>query len=185
MNDIEALARVRDDDLAMGPAARQLLTVVTSERLAEPPRRRRWAVALATLTAAVVAFGLSFGTGSTSYASSAIEVHKDGDFFVARIKDPLADHEAYRKAFDAVGLDVDIRLVPVPPQRVGQILGTDNRGSGTVVTELIGTVDCRNEPRACQLEIRVSADTGGPVRYTFGRAAQPGESYQEPLQPPR
>jgi hypothetical protein len=181
---IERLARVRDEDLRgrhESPGARALLAAVTAEAVPAPRRRGRLALAAAGVLTAGTAIVAGPFTATTTYASSAIDVRLDGDFYVATIKDPLADHAAYAKAFDAVGLDVDLRLVPVPSQRVGRLFGTEGRGTGTTLTELIGPagVDCAHAPAACTLVIRVSKDTDGPVRYTFGRAAEPGESYQE------
>jgi hypothetical protein len=192
------LARAGDQELAglhHGPGASSLLRAVTAEPYetvarpswrwpARPARTLGLAAAALTVTTAVVVLGPGMlGGGATSYANSAIAVNREGDFFVARIKDPLADRAAYREAFDAVGLDVAIDLVPAPPDRIGVLLRTSG-GDGTASTELVPTgpaaVDCRREPAACTMVIRISADTGGAVRYTLGRAAQPGEQYQDP-----
>lgn len=42
--------------------------------------------------------------GAISYANSAVEVRLEGKDYVARVKDPFADHEKYSSAFRAVGL---------------------------------------------------------------------------------
>lgn len=192
------LARVGDQELAgshRGPGASSLLRAVTAEPY-ETVARRSWgwsarpartlglATAALAVTTAVVVLGPGLpGGGATSYANSAIAVQREGDFFVARVKDPLADRAAYREAFGAVGLDVAIELVPAPPDRIGVLLRSSG-GDGTAASELVPTgpaiVDCRREPAACTMVIRISANTGGAVRYTLGRAALPGEQYQDP-----
>jgi hypothetical protein len=197
---VARLARVRDEDLAgigSGPAAQELLGRLTSQPVeveVDVQRARRPRARLALAACGVVAMtgalvvgpSLLGGTGAaTSYANSAIEVTRVDGVYVARIKDPLADHERYAEAFRAVGLDVDIELVPVAPARVGQLLETGSGGSsGEVSTELVSTgpapVDCSLQPAACTMIVRISDDTGGDVHYKLGRAAAPGEAYDDP-----
>lgn len=199
---VARLARVRDEQLnglESTAAARTLLVSLVAEQVhpyAPPPRRwqpRRLALAAAALCAMTVAIVigpslLADGTGNaTSYANSAIEITREGEYFVARIKDPLADRAKYVEAFRAVGKDVHIELVPVSPRLVGVRIQAGGSGPGQVraSSELVSTgptpVDCALTPASCTLVIRISADTTGTVRYKVGRAAQPGESYQDPV----
>jgi hypothetical protein len=199
---VARLARVRDEQLdgrASTPAARALLAELVVERVHvpdAPPRRRPAArpvrrlalasVAVAAMTVAVVVGpSLLAGPGSaTSYANSAIEVTRERDFFVARIKDPLADRAKYVEAFRAVGKDVDIELVPVSPRLIGRLLEASG-GSGRVSTELVSVgprpVDCASQPASCTMVVRIAAETTGTVRYRLGRAARPGEMPQDPV----
>ncbi len=198
------LARVRDEDLAgrdARPAARALLSAIQAEPAeaqadftSAAPNRTGRLVAAAAVVAAVttaVVVGPSMiedGTGhASSYANSAIEIRRDGDFFVARIKDPLADHARYVEAFRAVGKDVEIRLVPVSPRLVGMRIRSSG-GTGSMSSEVVSPdparVDCGREPVRCTLVIRVSADMKGTARYTLGRAARPGETVQDPTVEP-
>jgi len=206
---LAVLARVRDEDLAgleSGAAAQSLLASVVAEPVesaahVDPPQpARRWqggravrrlavaAAAIGTMTVAAV-FGPSMledGTGgASSYANSAIEITREGDLFVARIKDPLADQARYVEAFRAVGQDVHIELVPVPPNRIGQLLEVSSSGSvRRASTDLVSSgptpVDCALKPASCTMVIRISTDTTGEVRYKLGRAARPGEAYRDP-----
>jgi hypothetical protein len=148
------------------------------------------AAALVAITAAVVVGPslLPDGMGhSTSYANSAIEIKQDGDYFVARIKDPLADRALYVEAFRAVGKDVEIELVPVSPRLVGVRIQAGGDGTGQVraSSEMVSSgptpADCQVSPANCTLVIRISTDTTGTVRYKVGRAALPGEAYQDPV----
>ena len=202
---VARLARVRDAELTSltsGAPARALLASIVAEPVPEavPQPRSGWggrpvrrlalaACAVSIMTVAVV-IGPSLmedGTGSaTSYANSAIEVTREGRFFVARIKDPLADRALYVEAFRAVGKDVTIELVPVSPSLVGRLLEAGgSRGTfGEVSTELVSSgpewVDCALQPASCTMVIRISADTTSAVHYKLGRAARPGEAYQDP-----
>jgi hypothetical protein len=200
--EVARLARVRDEELTglhAGAAAQALLADVMAEPVHVPARTARVrparrlvlaAAAVLAATTAVVA-GPSLiedGTGgATSYANSAIAVDREGGFFVARIKDPLADHARYAEAFRAVGLDVDIALVPVSPKLVGQLIASGSGGTGeggnTVVTDLVSAgpapVDCPREPARCTIIIRIAADSTGWMRFTVGRAARPGEAYTD------
>ncbi|WP_322759663.1 hypothetical protein [Frankia sp. Cr2] len=199
---VARLARVRDEELNglnSGTAARTLLASIVADQVhpcdPQPRRRlagwqpRRLVLAAAAVIAMTVAgvVGLSLlqdGMGNaTSYANSAIEVTRERDFFVARIKDPLADRDKYVEAFRAVGKDVRIELVPVSPRLVGQRLQASG-GSGQMSSELVSSgpnpADCELKPASCTMVIRISAETTGTVRYTLGRAAQPGEAYWDP-----
>jgi hypothetical protein len=203
VQDVARLARVRDDELRgreSAPAARALLAAITAEPPPEhiamivPRRRTARRLALAACAVAAMTAGLvvgpsllTGGTGTaTSYASSAIEVTLEDGFFVARIKDPLADHAEFAKAFRAVGKNVEIVLVPVSPRLVGQRISSSG-GSGVVSSDMVsngpGFVDCALAPARCTLVIRISANSTGVTRYTVGRAARPGEAYQDPITP--
>ncbi|MEU7904883.1 hypothetical protein [Actinoplanes sp. NPDC049118] len=189
---VARLARVTDEQLIecdRSPAARDLLAAIVSDR-SDPVRQRRSAgrpvrrFALAAASAGVMAVAIVLGPvvlpdgagTATSYANEAIEIRKEGGEFIARIKDPLADSSRYEKGFAAVGRDVEIVLVPVPPAMVGMLLETDGGGSMRVTSRQ----DCATASGPCNLVIRVSANGDGRVRQTIGRAAQPGEKYQVP-----
>ncbi|MDI6099433.1 hypothetical protein QLQ12_12595 [Actinoplanes sp. NEAU-A12] len=189
---VARLARVTDDELTghdrSGPARDLMAAIVDGrftpaeeERSSRSPvgrRIRRFAVAAAMTFAVVVGPSLlPDGAGTaTSYANAAIEIEKEGGEFVARIKDPLADSALYEQGFQAVGRDVEIVLVPVPPSMVGMLLEAGGDGGMRVTSRLV----CAGDPEPCSLEIRVSADGDGTVRQTIGRAAQPGEDYRVP-----
>lgn len=200
---VARLARVRDEELTgyvTGAGAAELLGALVAGRVRPSesgPRRRtavgRWTrrVGLAAALAAAVAvayiaapglLGQRTG-GATSYANAAIEVSREGDFYVARIKDPLADRARYVEAFRAVGKDFEIELVPVAPPRVGELLSVRATGGGAVraSTDLVSAgpdpVDCGLSPQRCMLVLRIAVETTGSVRFTVGRAARPGESY--------
>lgn len=193
MNELSRLARVRDEDLAgraSGAGARTLLAAVTAgeppvqeHRVRHPRRTRRLvvgALATAALAAAVVVGpGFLREGSSTSYANSAMKVELRGDYWIATVRDPFADHRLYAEAFRAVGLDISLELVPVAPGRVGQVVKMSG-GTGPSLG-LGGGLEpegCTVGEGDCALTVEVGRDfTGKGVLY-LGRMAKPGERYQ-------
>ncbi|MEV0620359.1 hypothetical protein AB0I81_44055 [Nonomuraea sp. NPDC050404] len=198
MNELKNLSRVRDEDLAgqvSGAGARALLASVTAEEpqpvrsvsrgfsWSRPRRLAAGAVAVAGLAAAAVIGPAVLGGGATSYANSAMDIRLDGDYYVATIKDPLADHAKYTEAFKAVGLDVRLELVPSSPSQVGKVTGvsmepgpspaTDRRiGSGTSPS------GCTPGRAGCALTLSVKRDYDGGTEIRLGRPAESGEKYR-------
>ncbi|MFI6925263.1 hypothetical protein ACIBIZ_35345 [Nonomuraea spiralis] len=214
---LRPLSRVRPgrpDSHAAGTGARALLTSIRSEEpggpartitrtpaARRPPRR----LALGLVAASVLAAGFVVGPSlledgrgvAASYANSAMEIRREGDQYVARIKDPFAEHGAYTQAFHAVGLNVSLRPVPVSPGGVGKILGaiiTGGKSSGPDPTTepdpsgprfdgvplSMGTTpkDCRpGQDAGCVTVMRIPAAFTGQVDVRLGRQARPGEEY--------
>ncbi|MEV4076892.1 hypothetical protein [Nonomuraea fuscirosea] len=176
-----------------------------------PGRTRRFAargprrLALGLTAAAALATGIVVGPSllrdgrgaAVSYANSAMEIHLEGDQYVAHIKDPFADYDTYTQAFHAVGLNVALRLVPASPGGAGRILGTmiwdqgsDGSGpevrpepSGPVIDGVSLSVQttpkgCRpGQDSRCAMVMRIPAAFTGHVEVKLGRQAQPGEEY--------
>lgn len=187
------LARVAPGESAgdaSGAGARTLLASITTEPRASVgtrrygPRRLVPGLVVAALLATGIVVGPSLlGDGhgvALSYASSEIDVKKEGDAYVARVKDPFADRAAYRRAFQAVGLDVDLLVVPVSPSQVGALIegGNEGGGPGTALSAGIeGPQGCTVPQQGCYLLVRLPADVGGRTWFTVGRQARPGEDY--------
>ncbi|GAA2356600.1 hypothetical protein GCM10010404_06420 [Nonomuraea africana] len=191
---VGGLARVRDEDLrgrASGAGARTLLeSIMTAEQVHEPvvrPRRvRRFVVAAvaASALAAAVVIGpglLSEGPGlATSYANAAMEIERRGDQWVAKVKDPYADHAKYAEAFKAVGLDVTLTLLPSSPSGVGKVVRIGGSGDRTPGKGLGGGLEpegCQMGTLGCGLAVTVDVGYTGKGVIYLGRTAQPGERY--------
>ncbi|WP_336206397.1 hypothetical protein [Nonomuraea sp. LPB2021202275-12-8] len=198
MNELKNLARVHDENLAgqaSGAGARALLTSITAaeprfeRQVARPGRSRRLlvgAVAVAGLAAAAVIGPAVLGAQgyATSYANSAIDIELRGDHYVAVIKDPLADHAKFTEGFKAVGLDVTLELVPSSPTAVGEVTGMSG-SLGPGASPARGSIGSGTEPSGCELgqagcamTILVQRDHAGSAVVRLGRAAQPGEKYE-------
>ncbi|MGN9841175.1 hypothetical protein ACTMTI_23915 [Nonomuraea sp. H19] len=215
MDEMKLLQQMRAEMPTPDPDALAVAVGWRSERPAEqrrPNRRRSLVLApdlsrglivgavLTAVLAAVLVIGPSVvpgGSGSaTSYANAAIEIEKEDGYWVAKIKDPLADHERYAEGFRAVGLDVRLRLVPASPAKVGRLVGLDAdkpqtspppRSDGTPRPRVYIDISAGNEPSGCQigqgdcrLTVRISEDFHGAVSGELGRPAQQGEPYQYP-----
>lgn len=199
MNELRQLARVHDEDLAgraSGAGARMLLAAITAtddpgavqERGARRRRRTRRLLAGALVTAAVVS-AVAAGPGllgdragtATSYANAAMEIELQGDYWVAKVRDPFARHREYAEAFRAVGLDIDMRLVPVAPRQVGEIVRMGFSG-GKGPSKGIGgdrePAGCTFGQGECRLKVTVGRDFTGKGFLYLGRAARPGERYE-------
>ncbi|NRQ39160.1 hypothetical protein HII36_46170 [Nonomuraea sp. NN258] len=215
---LRPLARVepgQPDSRASGTGARALLASITAQEPdvvpREPDRARRHTLhgprrlALGVAAAVVLATGIVVGPSlledgrgtAVSYANSAMEIHLEGDQYVARIKDPFADHDKYTQAFHAVGLNVDLRPVPASPTGVGKILGMIIAAHGSPHPDPEPEPDSsgprfdgvplsmETTPRGCQpglddhciMVMRIPVGFTGDVDVRLGRQAKPGEEY--------
>ncbi|MFD8560120.1 hypothetical protein ACFV1N_22810 [Streptosporangium canum] len=206
---LDRLARVHDGELTdqvSATGAQALLASIVSGPGAtaaavtapSPWRLRMPRLAVGALAAGALVTGVIVGPGvlgdesATSYANSAIAIELDGDQYVARIKDPLADHAKYTEAFHAVGLDIDLRLVPASPTGVGKFLnvrwskssgaGPGRSAPGGSLPTLEFTPENCGEPHQadCAVTMRVPADYTGNMSLSLGRRAEPGEEYGNP-----
>ncbi|MFI6175765.1 hypothetical protein ACIA8R_09545 [Nonomuraea sp. NPDC051191] len=192
---IADLARVGDEELAgepvgqaSGAGARALMrSIMSEERVPEervPVRRaRRRALrrtfvlgAVAAGLAAVLAVTLPIAGPATEYANAAVTLKTGDDFIDVAITDPEADSAAFAEAFKAVGLDAQVRKIPVASQYAGMLFGPATPGSfppgtGVIVTKAgtCASVWCGT----------VSMPTGykGRIVFGIGRPAAPGERY--------
>ncbi|MGP3964007.1 hypothetical protein ACTWPT_49385 [Nonomuraea sp. 3N208] len=187
MNETELLEKMRSQIALRDPDE---LALAIGWRPGEPaktrrPHRWRRLVAGVVVTAGLAAAAVvgpsvvaGIGGSATSYASSAIDIRQENGQWVARIKDPLAEHAEYAKAFRAVGLDVDLQLVPVSPSFVGDLVrarpGPKPAGTFEGGLEPSG---CKIGEAGCHLAFRVPVGFEGDVRAQLGRPAEPGEVY--------
>ncbi|WP_327589385.1 hypothetical protein OHA25_22090 [Nonomuraea sp. NBC_00507] len=95
---IADLARVRDEDL-----------------LKEPVGQASCAGARALME--------SIMSEEPQYANAAVSVETRDDYLHVTITDPEADVSAFTEAFRAVGLDAEVKKVPVAPEDVGTLVG--------------------------------------------------------------
>ncbi len=156
------------------------------------PTGRRRPVRRLVLVGAPVAAGIaavaivlspSSPTGPRPAEAHALEISTEGDLIVARVSDPDADPARYAAEFAEHGLDVDLRLVPASPSAVGTVVyldanadvtGTDDRP--VEVIEAPGECETPGGGE-CPVGIRIPEDYGNRVDIAFGRAAEPGETY--------
>ncbi|MGW0060070.1 hypothetical protein ACWDTT_09100 [Streptosporangium sandarakinum] len=199
---LRPLARISPDEpggRAGGARAQALFAdIIAQERdtttaaaaLLRRPRGRRFGhrALLGLAASAVLALGVVLGPSllggvATSYANSAVEIHEEADTYVARIKDPYADQRKFSEAFRSLGLNVELRVIPVSPSAVGEIVSLG--GGDTPVNVPIGArkepADCDLADSDCFMVVTVPAAIKGTpdvVHFELGRPAKPGESYE-------
>ncbi|MFG1681832.1 hypothetical protein ACGFNP_16840 [Nonomuraea sp. NPDC049269] len=198
---LRPLARIGTDEpggRADGARAQALLTdIIAQERqptLAAPLRDRRWArrTLLGLAASVVLALGVVLGPSllghgggtATSYANSAVEIRKEANTYVARIKDPYADQQKFSEAFRALGLNVELRVIPVSPTAVGKIVSMGGTMHSAIPNVPFGAGrepdDCDLADSDCFMVVTVPAvvkDTSSLMHFDLGRQAKPGESY--------
>ncbi|WP_067171860.1 hypothetical protein [Microtetraspora niveoalba] len=202
------LARLRDEDLAgqvSTAPARALMESIVSEERAPAARRLRapqrgrfrgplpeWGGTRRALALGAVAVGLgvavAIGVGlpggpATRYANAAVSVERATDYFSVTVTDPAADPGRFEEAFRAVGLNVTVKTIPVPPDEVGRLIGPvvpdGFRGPGS-----IGVQDVEPCASAFCAKVWLPADYSGRVVFGIGRAAAPGEPYADDVVDP-
>ncbi|WP_043631731.1 hypothetical protein [Nonomuraea candida] len=139
--------------------------------------------ALGLATAIVIGPSLLGERGVTpSYANAAIDIRLRGDSYVAVIKDPFADYAKYTEGFKAVGLDVNLTLVPASPSQVGELTGIRISGmpasNGRSIESGTEPAGCTLGQAGCAMSLTVPRDWTGWASVRLGRAAEPGEKYQ-------
>ncbi|MGI5487165.1 hypothetical protein [Microtetraspora malaysiensis] len=183
------LARLRDEDLAgqasTAPARALMESIVSEERAparVAPARRKRRALALGAVAVGLgvaVAIGVGLPGGpATRYANAAVTIERAPDYFSVTVTDPAADPGRFEEAFRAVGLNVTVKTIPVPPDEVGQLIGPfvpeGFRGPGSLGVQ--GVAPCA---AAFCGKVWLPAHYSGRVMIGIGRAAAPGEPYAD------
>ncbi|MEV4369085.1 hypothetical protein AB0J71_18585 [Nonomuraea sp. NPDC049637] len=147
---------------------------------ARPRRRARRGLVLglaATATAAAIAVGTGLTGGpATSYANAAVSIKKADTYFSVNITDPTADRHRFEEAFRAVGLNVSVKMVPVAPSEVGELIGSIVPG-GFKWHGSIGAQGIEPCPSVSCAKVWMPADFPGRVVFGVGRPARPGEAY--------
>ncbi|WP_214322838.1 hypothetical protein [Nonomuraea sediminis] len=183
-------ARVLDEDLvgrASTAGADALLAEIVlleqepaRRRLTRSPRRALLGLAAAAVLAgALVVVPSLFNESEQVYASQAVTIDRDGDWFVFYITDGDPDPAELEKAFRKVGLDnVTVKLIPVSPQQRAPVVGFDKSDPDARMSSTLS--DCGKRVEGCLTAFRVTAGIKGPAQFSLGRPAKPGERYAYP-----
>ncbi|MEU6713591.1 hypothetical protein ABZ897_19065 [Nonomuraea sp. NPDC046802] len=184
MNDIDRLVKAIDRaprPPAQGSAARELRAAImeTPQRRWKVPRRLPVLLSAVTAVAAAVAIGVglpAYGP-ATEYANAAVSLARADDYVNVTITDPTADYREFEEAFRAVGLNVRVKVIPVAPDEVGQLIGPivpeGFKGPGSV-----GVTRTPCQSAFCG-KVWLPAGLKQLVVFGVGRAAEPGEPYAE------
>ncbi|MBO3747810.1 hypothetical protein J5X84_17170 [Streptosporangiaceae bacterium NEAU-GS5] len=166
-----------DSGPGMTPGADELMREITALPRTAPrrTRRRTWA-ALAAALAALVTWMLPL----TGPAAAALDIERDGDFYVVTVRNLFAEPQVYMRQLRAIGLHVQLEVAPASPRRVGTILQVD-RETHNVITAVQEPGACaRDLLIKCAIAVRIPVTYAGRTMLILGRAARPGESYLFP-----
>jgi hypothetical protein len=161
----------------MTEGARDLLEEIVATEPAARPGRFRLAPRLSPLLAAglaalvMMAGWLVPGVGPGQDAAAPVELRREGDEYVVRVKDLFAETERYEAALRAEGLNISLKVVPTSPNMEGSAFMYDRNPKSPHPV-----VNCA--PREGCQTVRIPIDHNANMRITLGRKARPGESYK-------
>ncbi|MEV0231096.1 hypothetical protein [Nonomuraea sp. NPDC050786] len=139
-------------------------------------RRRGRVVAVSggLLTAAVVALTWMLPNST----AAALDIKKEGGYYIIEIKDLYADPDSYETQLRTVGLDVSIKVIPATAAFEGQVFPTTP--DQKYVTEIQGIYPpgpCEKLD-GCAIGLKIPVGFKGSASVTVGRKARPGEQFQ-------
>jgi hypothetical protein len=173
--------------------ARELLNEITALPVppGRPVRRRRQRVVLplvAALAMTVVVLSWILPGLGTRPASAALDIRREGGYYVVTVRDLFADPKLYQAQLRAKQLDITLRVVPVSPSLVGAVFPPfDKRYDGLTFEEMARRPDLIapiHSPGTCTFEARCTIGVKVPVGYRghadirLGRKGRPGERYR-------
>jgi len=113
-------------------------------------------------------------------AAKALTFTVNDGYITVIVKNPYADPDWYNADFKKHHLNVTLRMSPVSPSLVGQVIFTDESpsGAGKQITAITAK-DCQSGGAGdeCPVGIKVPLNFSGQYDVYFGRAARPGEQY--------
>nr|BFE83892.1 hypothetical protein GCM10020093_064930 [Planobispora longispora] len=121
-------------------------------------------------------------------ASAALDVKRDGDYYVVTVKDLFADPELYESELKARGINISLHVAPTSRSQTGSILLLQDvdllkAGKPVPVDGPIETIEAPGRCRSfggCPIGLKVPVDFTKRAEITLGREAGPGERYQIP-----
>jgi hypothetical protein len=132
----------------------------------------------------------AFGLGSRP-ASAALDIKRQGDYYVITVKDLFADPARYQAQLRGRGLNISLKLVPMTPGAEGRPFVWDPKEDGLTEADVrlrknlittIGRPARCDRPRGCAIGLKIPVGYSGSAVIYLGREARPGESYQDPLE---
>lgn len=159
--------------------ARELMHEIMAAEPAPLRTRRRLSLRVAIpvgalLTAALVAVTWLQPTSS----AAALDIRKEGGYYVIEIKDLYANPKVYESQLQAIGLDITLRVVPSTSAFEGQVFPTaPDHQYLTEITGIYPPGPC-DKMDGCAIGVKIPADFKGTAEVAVGRKARPGERYE-------
>ncbi|MEU7990174.1 hypothetical protein AB0B56_35460 [Streptosporangium canum] len=211
MNDIDHVVAgiAPDPGPGMTPGARELFDeITTAPAVAPAPGRSRWSVpgliarrlaatvphrrfavpVVAGLAAATVILSWVLPGGyGTAPASAALDIKREGDYYVITVKDLYAAPKMYESELRARHLKITLAVDSAPPSLEGQMMVMDwqaNTLSNVQQEKRKGLIRTIDRPGACDrmggcpIGLKLPVDYRGKAEISLGRKARPGEAYK-------
>jgi hypothetical protein len=144
------------------------------------PVRRRLAPVLVAAAAVVAITVVAIRVPAGNDRPEALSFTAQGDVIKIRVLDPEADSKRFTKELEAQGLNIELKLLPASPSRVGQTAGRGFSGdanSARITTTTYPAGCAEHQVRPCVPEFTIARDFRGQAQLYIGRAAKPGERY--------
>jgi hypothetical protein len=173
------------------PGARELLKEITtsppteSGSMPKPSTRIRWirrritlplAAGLAAL-AIVLTWLVPGSLGIGPRPAAALDIKRQGDYYVITVKDLFADPERYEAQLRSLGINVSLRLVPATRGFEGKILTPFTPHNEITAIQSRGV--CA-EHRQCPIGLKIRVGYQGKALIQLGRIPRPGERVADP-----
>ncbi|WP_068927563.1 hypothetical protein [Planobispora rosea] len=192
-----------DEITAVAPAPRRRFAWLTAPFRAGTVRRRRWTTLPIVVASAVLGVIVTWtfpGALGSRPASAALDVKREGDYYVITVKDLFADPGRYESELESLGLNIRLSVKPASPGGVGQLLRVDEEAETNRIRRLVregklkagdviepgeGTIVAVESSGSCPTLFPCHIGLKVPVGYTdnaeisLGRAARPGEEYAD------
>ncbi|GAA1000639.1 hypothetical protein GCM10009555_104000 [Acrocarpospora macrocephala] len=169
---VTGIAVTTDQELGMTQGALDLFEEITAVPV--PERRRiRSKVVLALAVGVAVTLGVSWVPGT----AAALDVVRDGGYYVITVKDLFADPERYQEQLRALGLNIRLELKPATPGQEGTMLPMHDDTAVDGIKTIEGPGDCLGRG-SCTIGLKVPVGYREEVTIVLARKALPSESYQ-------
>ncbi|MEV0198667.1 hypothetical protein [Nonomuraea sp. NPDC050691] len=184
---VERLAPAPVPAPPLTPLARDLMNEImdAAPAPAAPPRRRWRPLVALPVAAALAAAAWIVPSALNSTPAAALDVKEEGGYYVIEVKDLYASPKVYESQLKSVGLNVNLRVVPVTPNAEGE-LSMDTPGWQPMTPfphrDKIVSIDrpegCVGIGRTCPIGLKIDKSFTGSADVRLGRAGRPGEEYQ-------
>jgi hypothetical protein len=163
------------------------IPIISKMRSPHPRRRAVWATGLAAAVVAVAVIAVALWPGHVSKAPTKqaispntsitpnlqlVAFTRQGNDIVARITDPLAAADQLTAVFQAHGLDIRVKALPVSPSLVGTIVYSDVNSISS-----LHAGRCLGGGTSCDVGLVIPANFTGEGNVAVGRSATSGETF--------
>lgn len=140
-------------------------------------RFRRIVPAILTVVGLVAASSIVSGVLWPDVAAAGIEISTKDGYYIARVTDPEASSAELSAAFEELGLQIELQLIPVSPSLVGTVVAIGEDAGASGIETIRRDDKCVTEGGSCPIGLRIPLDYQGEAELTLGRIAAPSEPF--------